>query len=137
VQILKVFNDRNNKMQNHLSALFFVPDTNYWSVEYYVDVMQSDGNIVPSAIPRGFYYVKTAEELLWCANKVNGTNYDNKINIVLGDNIGKSLDVDLSIDNYPSFSAELKKLILALVAIQHSHLMVFFMVMALKSVILN
>lgn len=104
------FNERNNKTQNHLSALFFIPDTNYWSVEYYVDVMQADGNIEPSGIPRGFYYVKTAEELLWCANKVNGTNYDNKINIVLGDNIGKPLDIDLSIDNYQAFSAELKKI---------------------------
>jgi hypothetical protein len=38
--------------------------------------------------PRGFYYVKTKEELLWCAQKVNGSSYDNEINIVLGDNIG-------------------------------------------------
>lgn len=44
---------------------------------------------------RGFYYVTTAEELKWCANKVNGVIngfrgdvYNNYINIVLGDNIG-------------------------------------------------
>lgn len=39
-------------------------------------------------IPRGFYYVTTKEHLLWCAEKVNNTSYDNEINIVLGDNIG-------------------------------------------------
>ena len=37
---------------------------------------------------KGFYYVKTSEELLWCANAVNGIQFDNTINIVLGDNIG-------------------------------------------------
>lgn len=46
----------------------------------------------PDIEPRGFYFVRTAEELKWCADKVNGTSnildYNNFINIVLGDNIG-------------------------------------------------
>jgi len=45
-------------------------------------------------IPRGFYYVKTKEELLWCSQKVNNSIYDNTINIVLGDNIGGFVSVD-------------------------------------------
>lgn len=44
--------------------------------------------------PRNFYFVRTAEELLWCANTVNGNqygdDYNNFINIVLGDNIGST-----------------------------------------------
>lgn len=46
----------------------------------------------------GFYYVKTSEELLWCANAVNGTQFDNTINIVLGDNIG-IIDENIDITN--------------------------------------
>ena len=46
---------------------------------------------------KGFYYVKTSEELLWCANAVNGIQFDNTINIVLGDNIG-IIDNSLNID---------------------------------------
>lgn len=44
---------------------------------------------------RGFYYVKTVEELKWCAEKVNGDNnliFNNRINIVLGDNIGVDIN---------------------------------------------
>lgn len=46
----------------------------------------------------GFYYVKSKEELAWCANRVNGDTegssergniFNNHINIVLGDNIGE------------------------------------------------
>lgn len=48
--------------------------------------LDSDGNEV--SIPEGFYYVRTKEELRWCANLVNSEAYNNKINIVLGDNIG-------------------------------------------------
>ena len=54
-------------------------------------------------IPRGFYYVKTKEELLWCAQKVNNSIYDNSINIVLGDNIGGFVSVDKNnkeVNNY-------------------------------------
>ena len=47
---------------------------------------------------KGFYYVKTSEELLWCANTVNGIQFDNTINIVLGDNIG-IIDESINIDN--------------------------------------
>ena len=48
----------------------------------------------------GFYFVKTKEELKWCANRVNGDdengergdNFNNHINIVLGDDIGEYVD---------------------------------------------
>ena len=44
----------------------------------------------------GFYFIKTKEELKWCANRVNGDNddgergdnFNNHIAIVLGDDIG-------------------------------------------------
>lgn len=37
----------------------------------------------------GFYYVKTREALFWVANRVNDkTNFNNFINIVLGDDVG-------------------------------------------------
>src|SRR5574344_2121212 len=60
----------------------------------------------------GFYYVKTKEELKWCANRVNGDNdrsersdnFNNHINIVLGDDIGEkevNTDITCCIDRYP------------------------------------
>lgn len=52
------------------------------------DETELDPNGNPVPIPLGFYYVRTKEELRWCANLVNGEAYNNKINIVLGDNIG-------------------------------------------------
>ena len=60
----------------------------------------------------GFYYVKTKEELKWCANRVNGDNddgercdnFNNHINIVLGDDIGEAntqTKIDFVIGRYP------------------------------------
>ena len=48
----------------------------------------------------GFYFIKTKEELKWCANRVNGDNddgergdnFNNHIAIVLGDDIGEYTD---------------------------------------------
>lgn len=87
--------------QTHLKRMFFV-DPVYSEVTSPIDgkfftgirtVKRMDGSIV-RRIGRGFYYVRTAEELRWCANKVNGTVFDNKINIVLGDNIGTKIPED-------------------------------------------
>ena len=69
--------------EKHLAEMFFNPNSKFYR----------NG--------KGFYYVKTSEELLWCANKVNGAQYDNTINIVLGDNIGIVYD-DLNIDTIDS-----------------------------------
>ena len=72
----------SNKEHNaYLKELFFNPSSIFYRESGMTDI---EGN----QIPRGFYYVTTKEELLWCANKVNGSVYDNTINIVLGDNIG-------------------------------------------------
>lgn len=70
----------------YLKKLFFPdkPDPN--RKDFYRDTGDIDEYGNP--IPRGFYYVTTKEHLLWCAEKVNNTSYDNEINIVLGDNIG-------------------------------------------------
>lgn len=102
--------------QEHLKELFFSANKertvfyNFTRPDH--TVKEADGdNIVDRVVFRGFYYVNTAEELKWCAEKVNGTIYDNKINIVLGDNIGvnkkdftiNSIDPDTSIDNNPDF----------------------------------
>ena len=77
----------------HLKKLFF---ENTSQDNFYREV-EINGELVP----RGFYYVRTAEELLWCANKVNArSGYDTKINIVLGDNIGTEITPD---DPNPEF----------------------------------
>ena len=84
--------------QVHLYHFFFVPGGALYR-EYETDELDLEGNRIKK--PRGFYYVETTEELKWCAEKVNGIVngnksevYNNKINIVLGDNIGygKALD---------------------------------------------
>ena len=60
----------------------------------------------------GFYYIKTKEELKWCANRVNGDNddgergdnFNNHIAIVLGDDIGEEnakTKIDFVIGRYP------------------------------------
>ncbi len=78
--------------QEHLHSLFFVKGNVFYRT-YETEELGADGK--PIKKPRGFYYVETAEELRWCAEKVNGTVnnnrsdiYNNKINIVLGDNLG-------------------------------------------------
>ena len=81
-----------NPDQEHLRRLFFIEDGMFNKEYYKKDVVQPDGSVKPEPVWRGFYYVRTSEELLWCANKVNGEKYDNEINIVLGDNIGINLD---------------------------------------------
>lgn len=85
------FNKKYPK-QVHLYHFFFVPGGALYR-EYESDELDYAGNKVMK--PRGFYYVETTEELKWCAEKVNGIVngnksevYNNKINIVLGDNIG-------------------------------------------------
>lgn len=72
----------------YLKKLFFPdkPDPDPNRKDFYRDTGDIDEYGNP--IPRGFYYVTTKEHLLWCAEKVNNTSYDNEINIVLGDNIG-------------------------------------------------
>lgn len=95
----------------YLSAFFFTASTNIASdlgkfarIDHFEDEYTTDGK-VSKTIPvyKGFYYVRTAEELKWCANRVNGvvgsertTKYDNTINIVLGDNIGLNGNLPLS-----------------------------------------
>ena len=73
--------DRNINLKN----LFFDEDGKFYRPSDEKE-LNSDGEEVP--IPLGFYYVRTKEELRWCANLVNSEAYNNKINIVLGDNIG-------------------------------------------------
>lgn len=68
----------------YLKALFFPDDPTGNDFYHTTGDIDEYGN----PIPRGFYYVTTKEHLLWCAEKVNNTSYDNEINIVLGDNIG-------------------------------------------------
>ena len=103
------FNEETNNTQTHLKELFFVsPDESAGAGKFYsVDYVKDNG----TKVPKGFYYVKTAEELLWCANKVNGINYDNKINIVLGDNIGNLIDNDnITVDNIAEHELDLKRI---------------------------
>ena len=71
----KSFKEKYNLINDNLHNLFFENTGDFYR-EY-------------KNKPRGFYYIKTAEELKWCAFKVNDTSYDNAINIVLGDNIGQ------------------------------------------------
>ena len=78
----------------YLKDLFF-PDDPTGNDFYHVT---GDIDEYGNPIPRGFYYVTTKEHLLWCAEKVNNTSYDNEINIVLGDNIGYD---DISIIKTP------------------------------------
>lgn len=96
---------------DYLSALFFTSSTNtadeigkFARIDHFEDVYATNGTI-SKTIPvyKGFYYVRTVEELKWCANRVNGvvgsertTKYDNTINIVLGDNIGLNVTSALS-----------------------------------------
>lgn len=96
---------------DYLSAFFFTSSTytagglgQFARIDHFEDVYATDGTI-SKTIPvyKGFYYVRTAEELKWCANRVNGvvgsertTKYDNTINIVLGDNIGLNGNLPLS-----------------------------------------
>ena len=66
--------------QQDLMQLFFTPGGKFYD----------RGN-------KGFYFVRTKEELKWCADRVNGVtedgeksdSYNNFINIVLGDDIGE------------------------------------------------
>lgn len=81
--------------QKHLKQLFFDNPNSKFFREVGT-VLNVDGITVNRKIGRGFYYVRTAEELRWCAKKVNGTVFDNKINIVLGDNIGTDLSTEES-----------------------------------------
>lgn len=84
-----VFNEQNPN-NAHLKDIFLDENGRYFRPGGTKWVLKDNGEMEEERIPRGFYFVKTAEELLWCANKVNGTEYDNTINIVLGDNIGRS-----------------------------------------------
>jgi len=84
-----VFKDQNPNNE-HLKDIFLDENGRYFRPGGTKWVLKDNGEMEEVRIPRGFYFVKTAEELLWCANKVNGTEYDNTINIVLGDNIGRS-----------------------------------------------
>lgn len=84
-----VFKDQNPNNE-HLKDIFLDKNGRYFRPGGTKWVLKDNGEMEEVRIPRGFYFVKTAEELLWCANKVNGTEYDNTINIVLGDNIGRS-----------------------------------------------
>lgn len=77
----------------HLKDLFFLlPDgtPNKGRFFRYADYSDKEENFANK--PRGFYFVRTTEELKWCADTVNGNQYgeqyNNYINIVLGDNIG-------------------------------------------------
>ena len=79
--------------QPHLYAIFFDENSSFRRL---YDTGEVDPETtLPIMKARGFYYVETAEELKWCADKVNGIIggskspvYNNFINIVLGDNLG-------------------------------------------------
>ena len=105
---------KNNEGNEHLGYMFFNPESQ-WFRPYDIKwekVLDEYGQLieVSSYIPRGFYFVRTKEELKWCAEKVNGNTYDNAINIVLGDNIGimtQSADdnltnIDFSVGSNPA-----------------------------------
>ena len=80
-----------NGQANSLSALFFSETGKFYRVEKTQKVIDEEtGEEVPEDVPRGFYYIKTKEDLKWCADKINGENYNNLINIVLGDDIGST-----------------------------------------------
>lgn len=77
--------------QGHLRSLFFTENGikgRFYRPSTKTKTVVESETTIDEYVPRGFYYVLLAEELLWCANKVNGNQYDNTINIVLGDNIG-------------------------------------------------
>lgn len=84
--------------QEHLKDLFFTPGINFYRQDHTEEIIDADGIPTLKEIPRGFYYVNTAEELAWCADKVNSTGGDNTINIVLGDNIGVNKE-DITIED--------------------------------------
>ena len=90
--------DKSNP--NSLYSLFFEPATyKFYRIDHYEDVIdENTSEVVPSAIPRGFYYIKTKEDLKWCADRINGENYDNTINIVLGDDIGTDDDTPIKLN---------------------------------------
>lgn len=92
------FFSENITGQTHLSALFFELTGKFWREDHKEDVMDN-GVITQRSVPKGFYYIRTSEELAWCADKVNNTTFDNTINIVLGDNIGVYHE-GLTIDSY-------------------------------------
>ena len=97
-----------NENDGHLSEKFFNPDGEFYKSDTTKQEIV-DGVTTTVPVARGFYYVKTKEELKWCADKVNGANYNNKINIVLGDNIGKEntpIDIDFSIGENPEHPFE-------------------------------
>ena len=73
---------------NNLKRKFFLSDGEFYRIDYFKEEYDEDGIASTVAVPRGFYYVKTKEDLKWCADKINGAIYNNQINIVLGDNIG-------------------------------------------------
>lgn len=98
--------------QEHLKDLFFKTHTENGITTFYNFAREDhrekeviNGVIQDKIVLRGFYYVNTAEELKWCAEKVNGTIYDNKINIVLGDNIGVNKE-DFTIDSLTQYSTD-------------------------------
>lgn len=84
----------------HLKKLFLEEGGTY-ARTYESDELDENEN--PVIKFRGFYYVRTSEELRWCADKVNGNLngiisdkiYNDQINIVLGDNIGTENPQDL------------------------------------------
>ena len=91
-----------NPTQKDLKWLFFNSASTYYRLDETKTKVELINDVpVTSYAPRGFYYIRTSEELKWCAEKVNGAAYDNKINIVLGDNIGVSAD---SLDLYTLYS---------------------------------
>ena len=98
--------------QEHLRDLFFKTHTENEITTFYNFAREDhrekevvNGVIKEKIVLRGFYYVNTAEELKWCAEKVNGTIYDNKINIVLGDNIGVNKE-NFTIDSLTQYSTD-------------------------------
>lgn len=74
---------------NNLKEKFFLSGGEFYRIDYFKEEHDETGIAKTVAVPRGFYYVKTKEDLKWCADKINGAIYNNQINIVLGDNIGK------------------------------------------------
>ena len=82
-------NSVEKENNDNLKEMFFTPGHGFYTVDHYEEVIDGEtGEKKKMPVARGFYYVKTKEDLKWCADKVNGQIYDNFINIVLGDNIG-------------------------------------------------
>lgn len=78
-----------------LYHLFFDSNSDFYRIDHTEERINKDtGELETVKVARGFYYIKTKEDLKWCADKVNGENYNNKINIVLGDNIGTDIIPD-------------------------------------------